>query len=129
LHPRWWRRRRRDGDGGIAAVTHLFAGIPTAHYDTAVAWYERFIGRPPDRLPTEQEAVWQLADTGLIYVVGDAARAGNALMTLIVDDIDAFVAGLRERGIEAPSIDDSSAVRRTTITDPDGNSIQIGQVA
>ena len=47
------------------AVTHVFAGIPVADHEAAFEWYERLLGRPPDRLPTEDEAVWELTDAGL----------------------------------------------------------------
>jgi len=30
------------------AINHVFAGIAVAHYDAALAWYERLLGWPPD---------------------------------------------------------------------------------
>jgi PhnB protein len=39
----------------------LFAGIPVAGYADARAWYERLFGRPPDLIPNENEAAWQLS--------------------------------------------------------------------
>lgn len=109
-------------------ITHLFAGIPTGNLAAALAWYERLLGRPPDRLPHEHEAVWQLVDDALIYVVLDPERAGRGLLTLIVDDIEAWADGVRGRGVAIGTIDEVPGLRRTTITDPDGNRIQIGQV-
>ena len=80
-------------------------------------------------MPTEDEAVWELSDTGLIYVVGDEERAGSALLTLIVEDLDAWAEAAARRGITVDEIDTApGAVRRTVITDPDGNRIQFGQV-
>lgn len=111
------------------AVTHVFAGIPVVNHEAALEWYERLLGRPPDRLPTEDEAVWELSDTGLIYVVGDEERAGSALLTLIVDDLDGWAEAAARRGIAVGEIDTApGAVRRTVITDPDGNRIQFGEV-
>src|SRR5688500_11234798 len=52
------------------AITYVFAGIPTAHYATALPWYERLFGRAPDMLPQDEEAAWQLTNTGWIYLVG-----------------------------------------------------------
>jgi len=72
-------------------ITHVFAGIPTADFDSAL-------------------------------------RAGNALLTLIVDDLDGEVDELAQRGIELGSIDTvPGAVRRTSLTDLDGSRITIGQ--
>ena len=109
-------------------VTHLFAGIPTGNLAAALAWYERLLGRPPDRFPHEHEAVWQLVDGALIYVVLDPERAGRGLLTLIVDDIDGWADEVRARGIAVGEIDRTPGLQRTTLCDPDGNTIQIGQV-
>jgi hypothetical protein len=57
-----------------ALITHVFAGIPTGDFEIALGWYERLLGRPPDRYPHHTEAVWQLADTGLIYLVADSEQ-------------------------------------------------------
>jgi hypothetical protein len=55
----------------------VFAGIPTADFTSALPWYERFLGEPPDRFAKEDEAVWQLADTRLIYLVGQPLVSGD----------------------------------------------------
>ncbi|HEY4452011.1 MAG TPA: VOC family protein [Solirubrobacteraceae bacterium] len=109
-------------------ITHLFAGIPVAQLDAAVAWYERLTGRPPDLVPNEQEAAWQLSDTGWIYLIADGARAGSGLSTLLVEDLDAFLAEVGARGLLAPPIEIiGEGVRRTVLSDPDGNRLQVGQ--
>ena len=41
------------------AVNHVFAGIPVADYDAALAWYERLLGRLPDVIVKENEVMWQ----------------------------------------------------------------------
>jgi predicted enzyme related to lactoylglutathione lyase len=67
-------------------------------------------------------------DTGWIYIIVDSDRAGSALNTILVDDLDAFLAGLAERGIAADPVEIiGGAVRSTHVTDPDGNRLQIGQ--
>jgi catechol 2,3-dioxygenase-like lactoylglutathione lyase family enzyme len=110
------------------AVTHVFAGIPVADRDAAVGWYERLAARPPDLIPNADEAAWQLNDTGWVYVIADADRAGSALHTLLVDDLDAFLTGLAERGIAAsPVTTIGDGVRVAIIADPDGNRLQVGQ--
>ncbi len=108
---------------------HVFAGIPVAHRDAAAAWYERLTGRPPDLLPNEDEAAWQLTETGWIYLIADADRAGSGLHTLLVDDLDGFLAGLADHGISAGPIETiGGAVRHAIVTDPDGNRLNVGQV-
>jgi predicted enzyme related to lactoylglutathione lyase len=109
-------------------INDVFAGVPVADYESAVAWYERLFGRAPDFFPHDHEAVWQGAGNGWVYVVEDAERAGRALLTFLVDDLDEQLAGLAERGIEADPVDTlPGKVRRASITDTDGNKITFGQ--
>ncbi len=110
-------------------VTYVFAGLPVSDFGSALDWYQRLFGRAPDRFPLDEEAVWQLASTGLVYVVSDRERAGRSLLTLIVDDLDERVQALRAAGIDAVEIDAApGGVRRVLITDPDGNRIQLGEL-
>jgi len=107
----------------------VFAGLPTADLDSALAWYERFLAGPPDRRPNDREAVWQLADASSVYVVADARRAGDALITLIVDDLDDWLVQLAERSIERGELETLPGIaRRVAIADPDGNTITIAQL-
>lgn len=110
------------------ADPELFPGIAVADLGQARHWYERLAGRPPDFLPNDNEAVWHLGGTGWIYVVGDAGRAGNGLITVLVEDLDARVAVLAERGLETEPIDEvPGVVRKAAITDPEGNRITFGE--
>jgi predicted enzyme related to lactoylglutathione lyase len=62
--------------------------------------------------------------------VRDRRRGSRRFSTahLLVDDFDAFLAGLAERGITTGPVDTvGDAVRRTVVTDPDGNRLQVGQ--
>ena len=110
------------------AINHVFAGIAVADYDSALAWYERLLGRPPDVIVTEHEAMWQVANTGWIYVVGDTKRAGHALLTLLVDDLEDQVAALADRGLAPGAIETApGVVRKAVIIDPEGNRITFGE--
>ena len=64
-------------------INYVFAGLVVVNRDQAAAWYERLFGRPPDFLPNDAEAVWQLADTASVYLVADADRAGHGIMALV----------------------------------------------
>ena len=77
---------------------------------------------------TDNEAVWQAADRGWIYVVADANRAGNALLTLLVDDLEDQVAALTDRGLAPGAIDTvPGVVRKAVMIDPEGNMITFGE--
>ena len=109
-------------------INHVFAGIAVADYDSALAWYKRFFGRPPDVIVKENEAMWQVADRGWIYVVGDTNRAGKALLTLLVDNLENHVAELGERGLAPGAIDTVPGLyRKAVITDLEGNTIYLGE--
>ena len=92
-------------------ITHLFAGVAVSDFAAARRWYEALFGRPPDMLPKEGEAVWHVTTFGSVYVTADPARAGSALVTIAVSNLDELGA-------------DSSALRQLTITDDDGNCIK-----
>ena len=60
----------------------------------------RFLGeRGRKNRPGADEAVWQLASTGLICVVADRIRAGSSLLTVAVDKLEEHLAELAEREI------------------------------
>ena len=101
-------------------INHVLAGIPTANYETGLAWYQQLFGRPPDVIVKEDEALWQLAERGLVYLVQDSERAGNALLTLMVDDVEQYAPADQIETVPG-------RFRRAVITDPDGNRIALGQ--
>jgi len=56
-------------------------------------------------------------------------RAGRALLTLIVDDLDGHLAQLAERGLTAEGIEVLPGVgRKAEFTDPEGNRITFAEV-
>jgi predicted enzyme related to lactoylglutathione lyase len=105
----------------------LFAGIPVTEYAVALKWYERLLGSPPAFLPNDTEAVWELAEHRYVFIEQRPERAGHALHTIFVDDLDAIVAQITERGIDPAERETySNGVRKTTYRDPDGNEIGFG---
>jgi|tagenome__1003787_1003787.scaffolds.fasta_scaffold19932992_3 predicted enzyme related to lactoylglutathione lyase len=109
-------------------MEHVFAGIPVAELEAGLDWWERLLGRPPDMTPNDDEAVWRLTESSSIYVVRDRERAGKGLVTLFVEDLDAMLAGMSQRGIEAGAVDTKPGVRVTTVVDPEGNRVQLGEM-
>lgn len=114
------------------AITEFFAGVAVADFPAMLAWYERLFGKPPAFFPHEREAVWRVTDHAWVYVVAVersvAERAGGALLTVLVDDLDNQVAAIADRGIEPTKRETySNGVRKVTYHDPDGNEIGFGQ--
>jgi hypothetical protein len=105
----------------------LFAGIPVADYATALAWYERLLGSPPTFVPNDIEAVWELAEHRYVYIEQRPGHAGHGKHTIFVDDLDAVVAQIAERGLDPAERETySNGVRKITYCDPDGNEIGFG---
>jgi predicted enzyme related to lactoylglutathione lyase len=110
------------------AINVLFAGVPVADLQPAIAWYERLLGGPPDMTPSDSERAWKLTDESWVYVVADPQRAGSALVTLMVDDLDERLAAIRERGIEVGEVEEiNERTRKAEIVDSEGNRIGFGQ--
>src|SRR4051812_22056828 len=108
--------------------TDLFAGVRVRDIATARAWYEQLLGSEPAFFPNDIEAVWAVGEHRWLYLLQDAPRAGCALATIMVDDLDAAAQAITERGIEPTELEDYGEARKYVFHDPDGNEIAIGQV-
>jgi catechol 2,3-dioxygenase-like lactoylglutathione lyase family enzyme len=109
-------------------MPEVFAGLPVTDHAAAAAWYERLFGEPPFMRPHATESVWRLEEHAWVYVVEDAERAGHGLLTVLVADLDAQVAGLAERGLTTePIVAMDNGVRTAEIRDADGNLVKFGQ--
>jgi catechol 2,3-dioxygenase-like lactoylglutathione lyase family enzyme len=105
----------------------LFAGVPVRDFAAGRAWYARLLGAEPAFLPHETEAVWELDEHRYLYVVEQPERAGHAVHTLFVDDLEERVEAIGGRGLE-PAEDETyeNGVRKVTYRDPDGNETGCG---
>lgn len=110
-------------------TTHLdlFAGISVADYAVALSWYERLLGFPPTFFPHDTEAVWELAEHRFVYIVQRPEHAGHAMHLSFVDDLDALITQITNRGLN-PAEQETypNSVRKVTYRDPDGNEISFG---
>lgn len=105
----------------------LFAGISISDYALALEWYERLLGQPPSFSPNDVESVWDVNDSGWIYVEHRPHHAGHALVTVFVDDIEALVASIAARGIDPTRRETyENGVHKATYKDADGNEIGFG---
>lgn len=105
----------------------LFAGFPVRDFSVARSWYERLLGGPPTFLAHETEAVWELAPHRYVYVVEVPRRAGRARTTIVLSDLEPFLALVRGRGLEPRAMERlPNGVRKVTFRDPDGNELAFG---
>ena len=111
------------------SIGHVFGGLAVADLAPALNWYERLLGRPPGMRPHAEEATWQLTATASIYVVADPARAGRALLTVIINDLDGFLTGPVGRGLNPDTREGTAGeIRRAVFTDPDGNRLTFAEL-
>ena len=107
----------------------LFAGVATAELHGAMRWYEAVLGRPADITVHDDEVMWRISDGGWLYLLQDAARAGQALVTISVADLDQAVADIAARGVDVPPIETiPGAGRKAPFTDPEGNLVALIEV-
>src|ERR1044072_7134515 len=101
----------------------LFAGIHVADFAAALPWYRNLFGEPA-MFPHETEAVWQLAEHRLLYIVQRPGPAGQSVVTVMVGDLDAGSAEIAGRGLTPANEEHyGNGVRKLTYVDPDGNEV------
>ena len=106
---------------------YLFAGISVNDYAAALTWYQRLFGSPPAFFPSDTEAVWELAEHRWVYIEQRPDHAGHAMHTILVDDLDARVSQIADRGLEPVKQETyANGVRKITFCDPDGNEFGFG---
>lgn len=108
-------------------ATHLFAGIAVSDFARACNWYEQLFGSPPDSRPKEGEAIWHAVPSASVYVVSDPERAGQALLTLAVTNLQDRKVTIAERGLPVDEASEANGLRTLIVNDPDGNTIKFFQ--
>lgn len=105
---------------------HLFAGLRVRDFQAARPWYEQLLGEPTF-YPHAAEAVWTLAEDRSVYIVEHPDGAGNSVVTIFLDDLDAQVVAIAARGLEPDEREMyPNGVRKVIYRDPDGNELGFG---
>jgi predicted enzyme related to lactoylglutathione lyase len=105
----------------------LLAGIPVTDLAAAIDWYGRLFGDDDPFVPNDTEAVWDLAEDRSVYVALLPERAGHAMVSLYVDDLDAWTESAASSGVHRISSETyDNGVRRVVFRDADGNEFALG---
>jgi hypothetical protein len=108
----------------------VLTGVAVTEFAAAVEWWTRLFSRGPDILAHDNEVLWRVTDLAWVYVVRDDGRAGRALLTMSVGDLDTHVDALAERDISCAPIElVSDAGRKASCSDPDGNLVTFVEVS
>jgi catechol 2,3-dioxygenase-like lactoylglutathione lyase family enzyme len=129
----------RLAEAGIVAI------VPVSDVEAAIRFYSETLGlelqERRDDLPENREAEFRAGQgTLLLYESVGAGKSRHTVAGFRVDDVDATVAALRERGVEfeeydLPEIKTEGGVaavgdvRAAWCRDPDGNLLAIESVA
>ena len=113
----------------IVEAVVLFCGVAVADLDGAIDWYERLFGRSADVVVNDDEAMWQVAAAGWLYLVRDPSGSGGALGAIAVADLEEALGELAARGIAVPPVTEvGEAGRKAELADPEGNRIALIEV-
>jgi catechol 2,3-dioxygenase-like lactoylglutathione lyase family enzyme len=127
----------------MLANARIAAIVPVSSVDRAVEFYEGLLGLDVvarrDDLPQNPEAEFSAGEGGLLaYESVAAGQSRGTLAGFRVDDIDAAVTALRERGVKFEEYDTPDLktengiasvgdVRAAWFKDPDGNILAVEQ--
>jgi glyoxylase I family protein len=106
------------------SIEHVLAVIPVTDVDRSRRWYESLFGRAPDNNPMPNLVEWQVVPDGWVQVFVDDHHAGSTVVNLAVQDLDAHIDEVKQRGLEPGEIVDAdNGVRLSQLADPDGNKV------
>lgn len=107
-------------------ITGVLSVALVSDHAAAVEWYEKLLGRPADAHPMPSLADWHISETAWVQVFHDPDRAGSSVFNLAVDNVDAHIADIADKGISAGEVfTNDKGSRLATVTDPDGNTITL----
>lgn len=105
----------------------LFAGVAVSDLPRAAAWYDRLLGDAETFDAHDTERVWTLAEHRHLCVEQRPEDAGHGMVTVFVDDFDAFLDAAARRGVHPVDRETyGNGVRKATYLDPDGNEVGVG---
>lgn len=107
----------------MSTFNSVIGVLPVTDHTAAVAWYQTWIGREPDVVPTEGVAEWQLAENAWIQVTTMANAPGKSSVVVGVDDLDEHRQRCASASIEIGEVEDLGFIRLAESVDPAGNSV------
>jgi len=114
---------------GMATTAIAFTMYPVTDMPRAVAFYRDALGLTPGDLAGDFWAEFEVA--GGTFGIGNFEQVGTPgtaqSLALEVDDLPAFRAALKERGVEATEPHELKACWISVVRDPDGNQVWLHQ--
>jgi catechol 2,3-dioxygenase-like lactoylglutathione lyase family enzyme len=123
----------------VLAKGQLVAVVPVSDWREAMSFYREKLGLElAEEVPSQNEARYRVGDALLItFESVGAGRSRHTVAAFVVEDVDAVVADLRERGVafeeyDLPEIKTENGIavfgdtREAWFKDPDGNLLAVG---
>ena len=108
-------------------VQGIYAGAIVADFAAGLAWYEKFMGRPADDQPFPGMAQWRNMGGAGLQLWQDDERAGKAILTVVVPDLNREQARLKVAGLPVGDLASGGFGKITQLIDPEGNRIHLAE--
>lgn len=99
------------------------AVLPVADHESAVAWYQAWIGREADVVRMEGVAEWKLAGTAWLQVALDDRSAGQTTVVVTVRSVAAQSEVFAAAGLTLGETQDFGFIKMAEAVDPAGNKV------
>lgn len=109
-------------------VGKVFVSVNAADFAGLSEWWATLLERRWDREPMPSCHEWDLAGCALFQVLDSPDKAGQAVVTLHVGDLNAHVERLRSAGVDVPdpaSVDGFDSLMLCQFADPEGNVVSL----
>jgi hypothetical protein len=109
------------------AIVNALASVAVTDLKSAVEWYGKVLGKPPDSTPMPEVAEWKFERGGWLQVYQLPERAGSGSVTLAVSSLDDHIGQLSKLHIDTSGRSSGDKVKTLMIADPDGNHIAFAE--
>ena len=105
----------------------IYANLSCSNLDTSTKWFALLFERDPDARPMRGLVEWHHQGNAGFQLFEKEQDAGRGTMTLIVENIQAEHARLREAAIKPGDIEKADYTTIFRLRDPDGNLVVLAQ--
>ncbi len=86
------------------SIRNAIASVAVKDLKSALPWYERLLGRGPDRAPHADLVEWVFEQGGRLQLQQQPSRAGQGSVTLAVGSLDTEMLQLNRWGISTGDV-------------------------
>ncbi len=109
-------------------VANVFVSLGVKDHAAGCDWWSKVLGRGPDRSPMPSCCEWDLTDSVLLQVLDNPKEGAVDTVSLRLPDLEGEIKRLCAAGIavgEPQAVPGFTTLRIATLTDPDGNTLNL----